>query len=43
MLAVVAGIVTISINAAMDHLLAHPEQTGDPWDVAVTPSFDAGG
>jgi putative ABC transport system permease protein len=40
MLAVVAGIVTISINAAMDHLLAHPEQTGDPWDVAITPSFD---
>ena len=39
-LAVVAGIVTISINAAMDHLLAHPEQTGDPWDVAISPSFD---
>jgi len=39
-LAIVAGIVAISINAAMDHLLANPEQTGDPWDVAVTPSFD---
>jgi putative ABC transport system permease protein len=39
-LAIVAGIVSISINDAMDHLLAHPEHTGDPWDVAVTPVFD---
>ena len=42
-LAIVAGIVAISINDAMNHLLAHPEQTGDPWDVAVTPSFDDAG
>ena len=28
MLAIVAGIVTISINHAMDHLLAHPDQHG---------------
>lgn len=34
-IAIVGGIVSLSIVRSMDHVLAHPELTGDPWDVAA--------
>ena len=36
--AVAAAIVSLSINQSMDHLLANPTLSGDPWDVAFTPA-----
>ena len=37
-LAVVAAVVSLSMNSTIDYLLAHPALTGDPWDVSLTPS-----
>ena len=39
--AVAAAIVSLSINQSMDHLLATPRLSGDPWDVAFTPADGA--
>jgi FtsX-like permease family len=36
-MALTAGVVSISINHSMNHVLAHPDLSGDPWDVAFSP------
>jgi putative ABC transport system permease protein len=40
-LAMVAGVTALGMGSTMDHLLANPALTGDPWDAIVSPNGSA--